>query len=304
MDKKNRVVILVHGGAGPRKANKAQLKALNSALEEAFAVLTSGGSSLDAVETAILHLEDSGYFNAGKGSRLQLDGRYRMDASIMEGKTLKAGAVVGIQNVKNPIRVARLIMEKTPHVLMTGQSARKLAQFFKIPKGFAPSKASLKTLSDTLRKKGKTVDLYHSIYGYETVGAVALDRSGTLAAGASTGGISVMLPGRVGDTPLIGSGVYADNRAGAVSLTGLGEGIIRTGLAKEICCDLKHGTSPGKAIENGLKKLVTRIYGEAGALVLNEHGEFAIRHTTPFLCAGYRKEHRRAVVAVGFRRIR
>jgi beta-aspartyl-peptidase (threonine type) len=303
MEKQKKVVILVHGGAGEKPANKTQLKILEAALEIGFSILKKGGSSLDTVETVIRLLEDSGHFNAGRGSRLQLDGRCRMDASIMEGKNLKAGAVASIENVPNPIRLARLVMEKTPHVLMVGQGARRLAQSFKIPKGFAPSKASLEILSKTLKIKNKTIDLYKNIYGQETVGAVAMDQSGTLAAGASTGGAGAMLPGRIGDTPLIGSGVYADNESGAVSMTGLGEGIIRAGLAKEICCDLSRGISPQRATEKTLKRLLVRIQGEAGAIVLNRKGEFALLHTTPYLCAGYRGETQQPVVAPLFRQI-
>jgi beta-aspartyl-peptidase (threonine type) len=296
-----KIVILVHGGAGEKPANKTQLKILEAVLEIGLSILKNGGSSLDAVETVIRILEDSGQFNAGQGSRFQLDGRCRMDASIMEGKTLRAGAVAGIENMKNPIRVARLILEKTPHVLMAGQGAYKLARFFKIQKRISPSKASFKILSGTLHKTNESIDLYKTIYGHETVGAVAMDQSGTLAAGASTGGAGAMLPGRIGDAPLIGSGVYADNEAGAVSMTGLGEGIIRAGLAKEICCALQRGMSPQKAAEMALNRLRVRIQGEAGAIVLNSKGEFALSHTTPFLCAGHLREGQRLFVSTGFK---
>jgi beta-aspartyl-peptidase (threonine type) len=227
-----------------------------------------------------------------------------MDASIMEGRELKAGAVAGIENVKNPIRVARLVMERTPHVLMAGEGAGKLAQHFRIQKAFSPSRASLKILKEILGKNENTVQLYRSMYGYETVGAIALDRSGNLAAGASTGGIAAMLPGRIGDTPHIGAGIYADNEAGAVSMTGLGEGIIRAGLAKEICCDLLRGISPQRVTVKALKRLLVRIHGEAGAIVLNGKGEFAILHTTPYMCAGYRSDRQRTIVASKFHRIR
>lgn len=301
MNKHRNVVILVHGGAGVRKANKAQLKTLEAALQAGFKILKNGGSSLDAVESAIRLLEDSAQFNAGKGSRLQLDGRCRMDASIMEGQALKAGAVAGIENVQNPIRLARLIMEKTPHVLMAGQGASRLAKFLKIQARFSPIQASLKLLSKTLNVKNKATELYKDIYDHETVGAVALDRSGTLAAGASTGGAGAMLPGRVGDSPLIGSGVYADNEAGAVSMTGLGEGIIRAGLAREICCYLSHGMSPQRATEKALKRLLTRIHGEAGAIVINCKGDFAILHSTLSMCAGYLREGHKPYVSTHFK---
>jgi beta-aspartyl-peptidase (threonine type) len=303
MDKDKKVVILMHGGAGVKKANKAQLKVLEGALQAGFSILKNGGSSLDAVETAISLLEDSGQFNAGKGSRLQLDGRCRMDASIMEGQDLRAGAVAGIEDIKNPIRLARLIMEKTSHVLMVGQGASRLAKFSKIEKGFSPAKASLRLLNKTLRTKNKGTQLYKAIYGHETVGAVAMDQSGILAAGASTGGAGVMLPGRVGDSPLIGSGVYADNESGAVSMTGLGESIIRAGLAKEICCNLLQEMSPQRSTEKALKRFLARIHGEAGAVVVNREGEFAILHTTPSMCAGHLREGQKSFVSTSFMRI-
>jgi len=303
MDKEKRIVILVHGGAGAKKANKAQIKVLKEALQAGFAILKNGASSLDAVETAIRLLEDSCRFNAGLGSKLQLDGRCRMDASIMEGQDLRAGAVAGIEDVRNPIHVARWVMEETHHVLMAGEGAVKLARFFKMKKALPPTRASLKVLKETLRSEKDTVNLYHSMYDHETVGAVALDRSGTLAAGASTGGAGAMLPGRIGDTPLIGSGVYADNESGAVSMTGLGEGIIKAGLAKEICCDLLQGMSPQRATEKALKHLLVRIHGEAGAIVLNRKGGFALLHTTPYMCAGYQTDQQQTVVAAKFRQI-
>jgi len=304
MRKQGRIIILVHGGAGSKRAVKSQLKKLKEAIEAGYSILDHAGSSLDAVETAIRLLEDSGFFNAGLGSRLQLDGRCRMDASIMEGRELNAGAVTGIENVNNPIRVARLVMNKTPHVLMGGEGAERLARLFKIQRAGPPTKRSLMILRETLKTKDRTIRLFHSMYGDETVGAIALDRSGNLAAGASTGGIAVMLPGRIGDAPLIGSGVYADNETGAASMTGWGESIVRAGLAKEICCGLKSGISPQKATERALKWLITRINGEAGAIVLNGKGDFAILHITPFMCAGYRGERQQTVVASKFHRIR
>jgi L-asparaginase / beta-aspartyl-peptidase len=304
MIKQRTIAILAHGGAGARAVSRCQLRELSAAVDLGFSILKKGGSSLQAVELSIRKLEDSGQFNAGHGSRFQLDGTCRMDASIMEGLRLKAGAVALIENTKNPIVLARLIMEKTPHVLMAGKGAARLGRFFKIQKALSQEKTALRRWKQTLRKKTKAVRLYSSIYGGETVGAVAIDRSGNLAAGASTGGIAFMLPGRIGDSPLIGSGIYADNEAGAVSLTGIGEDIIRAGMAKEICCHLKMGQSPREATENALKRILRRIHGEAGAIVLDQKGEFVIQHTTPFMCAGYRTSKQEIVTAARFRRIR
>lgn len=298
------MAILVHGGAGSTAAGTAQLRVLTAALEEGLSLLKKGQTSLEAVETAIRILEDSGRFNAGRGSRLQLDGRCRMDASIMEGRELKAGAVAGIENVNNPIRVARMVMERTPHVLLAGAGGARLARFFRLEAGHPPTVESLRILKKTLNAKSSPVRLFKEIYGHETVGAVARDETGTLSAGASTGGISAMLPGRVGDTPMVGAGIYADNEAGAVSMTGLGETIIRAGLAKEICDRLLNGSSPNLAAQKALTRMLRRVQGEAGAIVLDRMGKFALLHTSPFMCGGYASDRRRPVVGSGFGRVR
>lgn len=304
MKNPNRVVILVHGGAGPRAAGKAELRVLEAALEAGLSLLKEGGAGLDAVEAAIRILEDSGRFNAGLGSLLQLDGRGRMDASIMEGRGLKAGAVAGVENVRNPIRGARLVMERTPHVLIAGEGAARLARHFRLGTGGSATDRSLRVLKITLKGGSESVRLFNEIRRRETVGAVALDEYGTLAAGASTGGVPAMLPGRVGDTPLIGAGTYADNESGAVSMTGRGETIIRAGLAKEICEHLIDGCSPKQAAQKALRRLLRRIRGEAGALVLARTGAFALLHTSPFMCGGYASDRRRPVVAARFVRVR
>lgn len=304
MKKPNRIAILIHGGAGPRAAGKAELRVLAEALKAGWSLLTEGAGSLEAVETAIRILEDSGRFNAGRGSHPQLDGRCRMDASLMEGLELHAGAVAGIESVNNPIRAARVVMERTPHVLIAGEGARRLARFYKLGGGHPTPEDIRRNLKKTWKAETATVRLFKDIYGHETVGAVALDESGSLAAGASTGGISAMLPGRVGDTPLIGAGVYADNRAGAVSMTGLGETIIRAGLAKEICDHLIHGFSPKQAAQKALRRMRKRIPGAAGAIVLDPSGRFALLHTSPFMCGGYALTGRKPVVEAEFGLIR
>ncbi len=243
---------------------------------------------MDAVEAMIRHLEDSGLFNAGLGSKRQLDGAQRMDASIMEGSRLRAGGVANLEGVRNPIVAARLVMEKTDHVLVVSQHAKRLARHFKLPgtravEGAArPSHGKKRKLPNT-----KTLRLFKKMSRYGTVGAIALDKYGHLASGASTGGVSIMLPGRVGDSPLIGAGVYADNKAGAISMTGLGEGIIRLTMAKKIAIYMENGKSPLEAARQSLNDLVTRIQGEAGCLVLAPDGRFAIRHVTPFMSAGH-----------------
>jgi beta-aspartyl-peptidase (threonine type) len=215
--------------------------------------------------------------------------------------------VAGIEQVLHPISAARFVMEKTAHVLLAGAQATRFARHFKLerqPLGrrTPSSPAKLNAAREAVTATGpqrRMLRLYKAIFSPlapggrgqgegETVGAVALDRHGNLAAGSSTGGIAFMLPGRVGDTPLIGCGLYADNDAGAVSMTGLGETIIRLAVAKEIVDRMASGASPATATRLTLEKLVTRIEGgAAGALVLAPDGRFAIQHTTPRMCAGW-----------------
>lgn len=287
-----------------------QQACLVAALVTGYEVLGRGASSVEAVEKTIRVLESSALFNAGVGSRLQLDSVRRMDASIMEGHRLRAGAVAAIEQIRHPITAARLVMEETEHVLLVGEPATRFARYFKLKldRQLVPRRTSFKVVrpQQASGPTEKTLDLYRAMkirrtVGLETVGAVAVDRSGTVAAGASTGGIALMLPGRVGDTPLIGCGVYADNGAGAVSMTGVGEGIIRIAVAKEIVDRLAAGASPALAVRIVLKKLVTRIRGAAGALVLAPDGRFTIQHTTPRMAAGYWGGKDKPVVADRFR---
>jgi beta-aspartyl-peptidase (threonine type) len=257
-----------------------QASCLAEALAAGHAVLRQGGAALLAVERAISMLEASGLFNAGRGAKRQLDGVQRMDASIMEGAGLRAGAVASIEGIVHPITAARLVMEETDHVLLAGPLAGRFARHFKLERhgsrpGRRRSYEAIFSRRSTARK------------GHGTVGAVALDRSGTVAAGASTGGVDAMLPGRIGDTPLIGCGVYADNRSGAVSMTGQGEGIIRLAVAKAICERLLAGQSPRGAAYTVLRQLVSRIDGAAGTLVMTAEGRFSIAHVTPYMAAGW-----------------
>jgi beta-aspartyl-peptidase (threonine type) len=307
-------IILAHGGAGARPMTEEQRACLAGALRIGHQLLQRGAPALDAVEAAIRALEGSGLFNAGVGSNLQLDGARRMDASIMDGHSLAAGAVASIQEIRHPITAARLVMEETAHVLMVGEPATKFARRFKLERQSAPTavqhtaaKSKQRRVGFTEPKTGNTLALFRKLHardalGRETVGAVALDERGHVAAGASTGGIALMLPGRVGDTPLIGCGVYADDDAGAVSMTGLGESIIRIAVAKEIADRLEAGRSPTEAARCTLHKLVARIKGSAGALVLSPDGRFAIRHTTSCMTAGYWDGTGRPVVAGRFLR--
>ncbi len=291
---KLRPILLAHGGAGLRRLSPAQAACLAAALETGYDVLNRGGPALDAVETTIRALEASGLFNAGLGSRRQLDGVARMDASLMDGRDLRAGAVASVEDILHPIAAARLVMMHTDHVLLAGVHATRLAKHFGLDR--RPKTPGRRRLTKA-RPSGAMLRLHRAMvrgamrgrerHGRETVGAVALDRTGTVAAGASTGGIDVMLPGRIGDTPLVGCGIYADNRGGAVSMTGWGESIIRVAAAKGIVDGLAGGDSPAAAARALFKSLVKRISGTAGALVLAPDGRFAIVHTTPRMAAGF-----------------
>ena len=289
-------LILAHGGAGRKRMTPAQATCLSDALVIGYAILEQGGPAVIAVECTIGLLEQSGLFNAGEGANRQLDGVQRMDASIMEGAHLKAGAIASIEGILHPITAARLVMEATNHVLLAGPPATAFARYYKLEplsKGRALRRSAAR--SPASMAVAQTMELYRAMVKSQrmekdqhgTVGAVALDRAGTVAAGASTGGVDSMLPGRVGDSPLIGCGVYADNQSGAVSMTGIGEGIIRLVLAKAMCDRLATGASPTVAARQVLRLLVSRIKGSAGALVLSPDGRFAIRHVTPYMAAGW-----------------
>ena len=275
----------------------AQATCLADALTVGYGILAQGGSALIAVECTISLLEQSGLFNAGRGANRQLDGVQRMDAAIMEGTHLKAGAVASIEGILHPITAARLVLKETNHVLLVGPSATRFAQHGQLEQlpRVRPSHRSSGKSPRASTTAAQTMRLYRAMLKLKrtekaqhgTVGAVALDRSGTVAAGASTGGIDSMLPGRVGDTPLIGCGVYADNQSGAVSMTGIGEGIICLVIAKSICDYLAMGKSPAVAARQVLGMLVSRIRGSAGALVLSPDGRFAISHVTVHMAAGW-----------------
>lgn len=292
--------ILVHGGCGPRPSQPRQLAVIRQAVNDGYHLLTRDGTAIDAVEAAIVILEDSGAFNAGSGARLQLDGAARLDASLMEGAGLHAGAVAGLEGVRNAIRAARLVMERTPHVLLMGAPARRLARLHRLPVG-RRSPARLAQVRAQRRAGGPLVELARRLQK-DTVGAAALDRTGLLAAGVSTGGTTWMLPGRVGDSPIVGAGVYADNGGGAAALTGDGEGIIRVSAAKEITMALLSGQSPAAAARGTLRKMLERTQKTGGALVLDARGRLALVHTTNYLLGGYRVG-RRTRIADRFERV-
>jgi beta-aspartyl-peptidase (threonine type) len=259
-------VIAIHGGAGVLRSEKTGARhraALKHALEAGHEILKQGGTSLDAVVAAVVVLEDSPLFNAGRGSSFNSDGEIEMDASIMEGATLRAGAVAAVRRIRNPVLAARAVMESSPHVLLAGSSAERFARKHGLKLEPPAYFHTAKRLS-ALRKKLKH---YHG-----TVGAVALDEAGNLAAATSTGGYTGKMPGRIGDSPIIGAGNYADNRACAVSGTGLGEAFIRAAVGYDVCAQMRYrGASLASAAAAALKN-IARLGADGGLIAVDRRG--------------------------------
>jgi beta-aspartyl-peptidase (threonine type) len=290
--------LIVHAGAGNRRPSKAILRVISGSISEGYRILEKGGSASDAVIESISILENSGIANAGAGGYLQFDGTQRLDAAVMEGEELRAGSVIGLEGIRNPIQVARLVMD-SPHVMFSNIGARRLAERHHLVPLPPPSPGSLKILAGA-RKNEKIVKEAFDNY-FSTVGAAALDRNRNLAAGTSTGGTTAMLPGRVGDTPIIGAGLYADNSLGAVSCTGKGESILRIVLAKEVSMNLGSLT-PLQSAHYSLKRII-QIKGEAGVIVLDRRGRFTIAHTTEYMASGYKRERGKTIIKESFKRI-
>ena len=255
-------MIAVHGGAGVVRRDKpgSQHKAvLAQALEAAYEQKTA----LDAVVAAVMVLEDSPLFNAGRGSAFNSDGEIEMDASIMDGAELRAGAVAAVRRIRNPVLAARMVMEKTRHVLLAGEGAERLARKHGLKMEPAAYFRTEKRLA-ALRANRKS---YHG-----TVGAVALDRDGNLAAATSTGGFTAKLPGRIGDSPVIGAGTYADNRACAVSGTGLGEAFIRAAVAHDICARMLYLKASLASAARAALRNVANLGGDGGLIAIDRRG--------------------------------
>jgi len=293
--------LVVHGGAGVWKTGRRRkgIKGVQRAASTGREILRHGGSALDAVEACIVTMEDDPVFNAGYGSYLNLIGRVEMDASIMDGRTLRAGAVALLTRVKNPIHLARLVMEKTDHVLVAGQGAERLADIFQLERHnpiTLTAKKSWRSLRKQLGRKelshlAKTSQLIHdhpTAFSSGTVGAVAQDSGGAIAAATSTGGLALRLPGRIGDTPLIGSGTYADE-AGGCSVTGIGEAAMRLVLAKTACDLMARGLTAQKAAEQAVGLLEKRLRMKTGMITLDSNGRIGSAHSTRDLCWAYVK---------------
>ncbi|WP_232065289.1 isoaspartyl peptidase/L-asparaginase family protein [Rhodocytophaga rosea] len=308
----SRITLVIHGGAGtitrksmtPEK-EKAYKDKLNEALQVGYAVLKKGGSSLDAVEATIRIMEDSPLFNAGKGAVFTNAGKNELDASIMDGKTLKAGAIAGVTTIKNPISTARMVMEKSEHVLMTGKGAEQFAKekgaeivdpsYFYTEQRYQQLqkiKQEEKTQLDHSEDKG-SLDEEQSIFEgkkFGTVGAVALDQFGNLAAATSTGGMTNKRYGRVGDSPIIGAGTYADNQTCAVSATGHGEYFIRAVVAYDVAALMAYkGLSVKEAADEVVMKKLVKMGGEGGIIALDKNGNIAMPFNSEGMYRGYIK---------------
>jgi len=282
-------VIVVHGGVTlSKRKHREKLDGIRKAVEAGFEVLKSGGTSLDAVEAAVKVLEDDPNFNAGLGSQLNQQGYVEMDASVMDGKTMRAGGVALVSNVKNPVSLARLVMEQTKHVLLAGYEAELLAKQFGLELKYPCAVSSVERYLKLLERAETTLELVE-VEAYGTVGAVALDEDGNVAAATSTGGLALKLPGRIGDSAIVGCGTYADNRGGACSGTGIGEAAMITCAAFNVVRHMAEGRSPMEAcklVVDGITKLLGKRYG---VIAVNPQGEVGIYHSTEYMYYGYMK---------------
>jgi L-asparaginase / beta-aspartyl-peptidase len=282
----NNIAIAIHGGAGTilksqmtAEKEKAYTSALENCLQAGLKILQSGGTSLDAVEAAIVELENCPLFNAGRGSVFTNDGRHEMDASIMTGKRLDAGAVAAVRNIKNPITLARNVMEKTEHVFLCGDGAETFAR--SVNTEFADDKYFFDQLRYEQWQQVKDTDTTQLDHVDEkkfgTVGCVALDAHGNLAAGTSTGGMTNKRYGRVGDTPMIGAGTYANNKTCAVSCTGHGEYFIKSVVAYDVSCMMEYkNLSLHNACNEVVNEKLKAIGGEGGLIAIDKDGNIEL----------------------------
>jgi len=317
-----RLAFVIHGGAGvitkgsltPEK-ERAYRDKLEEALLAGYKALQAGKSSVDAVEIAIRILEDSPLFNAGKGAVFTHDGKNELDSSIMDGKTLAAGAVAGLHHVKNPITLARAVMEKSPHVMMIGDGAEQFAKEQKIElvdEKYFFTQERWDALQQILKEEkeksalqekkvslelGSTNALPYNKFG--TVGAVALDKFGNLAAGTSTGGMTNKRYGRVGDAPIIGAGTYANNNGCAVSATGYGEYFIRLGVARDISSMMEYRAMPiQQAADTVIQQKLPKLGGDGGVIALDKYGNIGISFNSEGMYRAYINSEGKPVVEI------
>jgi beta-aspartyl-peptidase (threonine type) len=299
-------VLAIHGGAGTIRRedmtpaqDSAYRDALRTALERGYQVLRGGGTSLDAVQAVLTFMEDSPLFNAGKGAVFTSAGTIELDAAIMDGATGKAGAVAGVHHVKNPILLARRIMERSPHVMLAGDGAEAFAKaqgLTLVPESYFFTQSRWDAL-----QKAKGAERSHAGAGKEhgTVGAVALDMHGNLAAGTSTGGTNNKFPGRIGDSPIIGAGTYADNASCAISATGTGEYFIRNVVAHDIAARMLYAHEPlAQAAEEVVMRKLVAQHGDGGVIALDREGHVATPFNTEGMYRGWVDASGKIVVAI------
>jgi len=289
--------IAIHGGAGavPRATLAAEREllyrqGLEAALDEGFSVLERGGASLDAVATAVRLLEDHPAFNAGRGAALTRDGAAELDAAIMDGRQMRAGAIASVRHVRNPIDLARRVMEKSRHVLLVGAGAEEFAleeHFTLVPNHYFRTAARLEQLES--EQRGERVSDLVPPAPQGTVGAVARDAHGNLAAATSTGGMTNKRPGRVGDSPIIGAGTYAKNGVCAVSATGHGEYFIRAVAAHHVCAAVEYrGLTLERAVHELLHDVLRKLGGDGGLIALDHAGQIVMDFSTEGMFRGAR----------------
>ena len=285
--------MIVHGGAWeiPQEAVEACRAGCWRALERGWAVLERGGAALDACQEAVVELEDDPVFDAGTGSHLNRDGRVQLDAILMDGRSLKSGAVCAVERLRNPIQVARLVLDRSEHMMLVGPGAEQFA----VETGVMlcnPSELVVAREVETWYRLKHETEASHGHFRAGgkrgTVGAVALDGHGNLAAATYTGGTACKYPGRVGDSALVGCGCYADNRTGAVSATGYGEAIMKVVLAKAVSDLLAAGLAPQQAAEKGVAVLGERTEGQGGIIVVDATGRVGLAFSTSHMACAYR----------------
>jgi beta-aspartyl-peptidase (threonine type) len=283
-------VLVVHGGgwAIPDNMVDAHLNGIRAAIASGWHALERGGSALDAVEAATMVMEDDEAFDAGRGSFLNKDGRVQLDALLMDGATLRAGGVGCVERIRNPIHLARIVLEDSPHVYFVGPGAERFAKEHGVPL-IANEELVIERELERLRRlqaQGESpADVFSA--SHDTVGAVALDKNGNLAAATSTGGTLNKTPGRVGDSSLIGCGCYADNQSAAVSTTGWGEPIMKLVLGKWAADRVAAGAPPQQAASEAITYLRKRLSGHGGIIVLDAQGRLGIAHNTPRMAWGF-----------------
>lgn len=299
--------IAIHGGAGtlPRAELSAGAEVkyragLGEAIDAGFALLESGGTSLDAVTRAVMLLEDNPLFNAARGAVFTLEGRNELDASIMDGNTLRAGAVCGVTRIRNPVELARAVMDKSDYVMLVGAGAEEFASshgFSFVPESYFHTAERWKQLERIRGGEAGLSPLTISHIG--TVGAVAVDAAGRLAAATSTGGMTGKRYQRVGDSPIIGAGTYADDRSCAVSATGHGEIFIRAAVAHDICARMRFG---GRNLAAAVREVVLEelpaLGGEGGVIAIDANASIAIEFNSEGMFRASRKQGEQAKIAI------